>query len=184
VPVNDARVIVRIIERVTELARPFVQLVRFKNLVWLVGAQIGKRVAVDVFHRDAARLIAVHEIVNANDVLVRQVQAAPRLALHVAQHRAIVDDQLGEKLERDVAFELVIVRQPDDAHAAAAERLDQSVAVEDFLPVGKVSRSRIQAVSSSLATHARQINERAAAYKAKKSKERWVPSRRPPTSGL
>ena len=164
---NDARVVVRVIERVAELAGPFVQLVRFKNLVRLVRAQIGKRVAIDVFHRDAARLIAVHEVVNADDVLVRQVEAAPRLALHVPQDRAIVDDQLGKKLERDIAFELIIVRQPDDTHPAAAERLDQSVAVEDFLPVGKVSRSRIQAVPGSPAAHALQINERAAAYKAK-----------------
>ena len=36
--------------------------------------------------------------------------------------------------------------------AAAAEGLDQSVAIEDFLPVGKVSRRRIQAVSGGL-TH-------------------------------
>src|ERR1700686_1255798 len=96
-----------------------------------------------------------------------QVETAPRLAFHVAQHRAVVDDQLGKEFERDIAFEFFIARQPDDAHAAAAERLDQSVAVEDFLPVGKVSRSRIQAVAGSPASHALQINDGAGAHKAK-----------------
>ena len=50
---NDLRMIVRVIERVTKLARPISQFIGFEDLARLVRAQIGKRVAVDVFHRDA-----------------------------------------------------------------------------------------------------------------------------------
>ena len=121
---NDPRVIVRVIERIAELAGPIGQVVRLEDLVRFVRAQIGKRVAVDVFHRDAARWLLVHEIVNADDVLVGELETAPRLALQVAQHRAVVNDQFGQKLQRDIALQFVIARQPDHAHAAAAERLD------------------------------------------------------------
>ena len=117
---NDTGVVMRVIEGVTELARPFRQLVRLEDLVRLVRAQIRKRIAVDVFHRDATRLVAVHEIVNPDDVLVSEIEAAARLALHVAEHRAIVHDQLRQEFEGDVAFQFFIARQPHDAHAAAA----------------------------------------------------------------
>ena len=88
-----------------------------------------------------------------------QVEAAPRFALHVAQHRAVVHDQLGQELERDIALELLIAGQPDHAHAAAAQGLDQRVAIKDFLPVGKVSRRSIQALFGGFATHPQQVSE-------------------------
>src|SRR5207248_10991541 len=56
-----------LIEGVAQLARPFRQLVWPEDFVRLVRAQIRKRIAIDVFHRDAARLVAVHEIVNPDD---------------------------------------------------------------------------------------------------------------------
>ena len=99
----------------------------------------------------------MHEIVDADDVLVGQIEAAPGLALHVAQHRAVVNDELGQKFERDIAFQLVVACQPDNAHPAATESLDQSVAVEDFLPVGKVSHGRIQSVAGGFTTHTRRL---------------------------
>src|SRR5205085_7010550 len=141
---DDAGVVMRVIEGVAELARPFRQFMRFENLVRLVRAQIRKRVAVDVFHRDAARLVAVHEIVNPDDVLVSEIEAAPRLALHVAKDRAIVHDQLRQEFEGDVAFQFFIARQPHDAHAAAAQRLDQRVAIEDFLPAAEIADGRVE----------------------------------------
>ena len=66
----------------------------------------------------------MNEIVNAHDVLVRQLEAAPRLAFEVAQHGAIVNDQFRQELECNIALELVIARQPHDTHPAAAKRLD------------------------------------------------------------
>src|SRR5437764_5545532 len=141
---DDAGVVMRVIERVTELARPFRELVRLEDLVRLVRAQIRKRIAIDVFHRDATRLLAVHEIVNPDDVLVGEVEAAPRLALHVAKDRAIVHDQLWQEFEGDVPFQFFIARQPYDAHAAAAKSLDQHVAIEDFLSSAEIADGRVE----------------------------------------
>ena len=99
---DDACVIVRVIERVAKLTDPVGQFGRLKNLVRLVGAQIGKGVAIDVFHGDATRRFIMNEIVNADDVFVRELEAAPCFAFQVAKHGVVMDDQVGQKFERDV----------------------------------------------------------------------------------
>ena len=92
VAMNDARVRVRVIERVAKLADPLLQFVRLKNLSRLVSSQVRQRIAVDVFHRDAAVGFVVHEIVNPNDIFVSELQTATGLTFQIAQDRAIVND--------------------------------------------------------------------------------------------
>ena len=91
---DDVRVVVRVVERIAELAHPIGQFGRLKDLSLLVAAQIRKGVAIDVFHRNAARAFVVHKVVNAHDVLVGQFQTTLCLALEIAQHRSVVNDQV------------------------------------------------------------------------------------------
>src|SRR5438128_714421 len=104
ITMDDMRVVVRVVERIAELAHPIGQFGRLKDLSLLVAPQTRKRVAIDVFHRYAARAFVVHKIVNAHDVFVGEFQATSRLALEIAQHRCIVNDQVGQKFERDIAL--------------------------------------------------------------------------------
>ena len=94
IAMDDVRVVVRVVERIAELAHPIGQFGSLKDLSLLIAAQMGKRVAIDVFHRNAARAFVVHEVVNADDVFVGEFQATSRLALEIAQHGSIVNDQV------------------------------------------------------------------------------------------
>ena len=151
---NDARVVVGVIERVTKLTDPVPQLVRLENLARLVCSQIGKRVAVDVFHRDASRDVVVHKIVDAHNIFVSELEASPCFALEIVQHGPVVNNQIREKLEGDIALQLFVARQPDDSHAAAAERLYQTVALEKLLATSILMQRDIQPIVGSLVTHA------------------------------
>src|SRR6266849_2693374 len=79
VAMNDAGVIVRVVERVAQLAQPRLQLIRLEDFGRTVRPQIGECVALDVFHRDARRRYVMHKIVDADDVLVCQFETAFRL---------------------------------------------------------------------------------------------------------
>ena len=78
---DDARAMVRVIERIAQLAGPRAQLERLENLLPLVAAHTRKSVPIDVFHGDAARAFVIHEVVDPHDVRVGEFQTAPRLAL-------------------------------------------------------------------------------------------------------
>ncbi len=80
---NDAGAIVRVIERIAELARPGRNFVWLKNLVLFVGPQIREGVAIDVLHRNAGRALVLHKVVNPHDVGMGQLETAACLALEV-----------------------------------------------------------------------------------------------------
>jgi hypothetical protein len=46
----------------------------------------------------------VHEVVNAHDVPVGEFQATSGLVLEIAQYRCILNEQVGEKFERNIAL--------------------------------------------------------------------------------
>src|SRR6266567_2687002 len=77
IAMDDARAIVRVIERVTKLSDPARQLVRPKHFLFLSATQTGERLTVYIFHRNAARSFVMHEIVNSNDVWMSQFERAP-----------------------------------------------------------------------------------------------------------
>src|SRR5260370_7384939 len=83
---DDLRVIVRIIERVTKLTRPGSDLIRLKNLLLFLSSQVRKSFAVDILHRNAAGTLVVYEVVNPNDMRMRQFGAALRLTLELTNH--------------------------------------------------------------------------------------------------
>src|SRR6266853_4131098 len=70
IAMNDLRVIVRVIESVTKLTSPGPDLIWLENLPFFLCAQIRKRFAVDVLHRNAARAFVMYKVVNAHNVLM------------------------------------------------------------------------------------------------------------------
>src|SRR5262249_17194798 len=85
ITMDNAGVIVRVIEGLTKLARPSRQLIWLENSLFLFGAQIGKRFPIYVFHGNAGYALVVLEMVNPNDVLMRQPKTAARLAFQAVQ---------------------------------------------------------------------------------------------------
>ena len=110
------------------------QVAHFENARGLLDAQRGQRLAVDVLHRDGRGLLVLHEIVDADDARVGELEAAARLALEVVERGGIEVDRVGQELERHLALEPLVLRQPDDAHAAAAQDAPQDIAAENALP--------------------------------------------------
>ena len=121
IAMDDSGRAVRVVQRVANLHHPRLQLLDFENLVRPLHAQRRERRTIDVLHGNARRPRVLHEVVNADDVLVRQLQAAFRLALQIVEQRGVMDHQFRQKLERDLAVQLLIARLPHDAHPAATE---------------------------------------------------------------
>ena len=65
--------------------------------------------------------------------MVRQLEAALRLMLQLVQHRQIMNDGFREKLQRHIAIQLIIPRQPDHAHSAPSKNPDQRVTAKQLL---------------------------------------------------
>ena len=153
IAMDNAGVIVGVIECIAKLADPVLEICRFKNLVRFVCAQIRQGIAVDVFHRNATRHFVVHKIVNADNVLVGQLQAAPRFAFQIAEDCAIVNNQIGQKFKCYVALQFVIAGEPDDAHSAATQRSLEGVAIEETLAGDQFTRCRVRTVTGSVVSH-------------------------------
>src|SRR5256885_75458 len=62
----DPGMIVSIIERITKMADPIFQFVGLKDFVRLVRAQIGEGIAIHIFHRNTARSLVVHKVIDAH----------------------------------------------------------------------------------------------------------------------
>src|SRR5205085_4961492 len=99
IAMNDAREIVCVIERIAQLGDPFLQFFRLEHLLRFVGAEVGKRIAINVFHRDTTSAFVIGKIVDAHNVLVRQLEAASGFTLQVCEHASIEDQQLRQKFE-------------------------------------------------------------------------------------
>ena len=80
------------------------------------------------------------EVVNADDVLMRQFQAAFRLVFKLIQQRTILDHQVRKKFQRDIALQYFVACQPHNSHSASAEHLDQLIAAKHYLSAGSVKR--------------------------------------------
>ena len=95
----------------------------------------------------------MHEVVDANDVKMRQFQATLRLTLKLIQQRTILDHKIGKEFQRDIALQLFIVRQPDNPHSTSPEHLHQRVTAKDFLSCSKLMRGRVYDIAWGLVTH-------------------------------
>src|SRR5205814_10096098 len=122
---DDLRVMVRIIERVTKLTRPGSDLIRLKDFLLFLSSQVREGFAIDVLHRNAAGAFVVDEVVNPNDVRMSQFETALCLSLELVKHRTVLDHQVGKKFQRDIALQFFVACQPDDSHSASPKDLDQ-----------------------------------------------------------
>ncbi len=141
---DQLRDVVREFQRLARLLDPRFQLFRLEDQGLLAEAQRRERRSIDPFHRDARAMRIAHEIMDADDVPVRQLAALARLGLQFLEAQRIEPDDLREELERDVLPHLLVMGQPDHAHAPAAQDAVQLVPAEDDLPAGKPGKGRPQ----------------------------------------
>src|SRR5439155_3214898 len=113
---------------------------------------------IDIFHRNAAGALVVYEVVNPNDMRMSQFEAALCLTLELIKHSTILNHQVGNKFQRDIALQFFIACQPDNSHSASPEDLDQRVAAKNFLPVGELTRRRACDAACALVSHIEKIS--------------------------
>ena len=104
-------------------------------------SRVREVLALDELHGHEPDALGLADVVDAQDVLVRDPAREGDLAPEALERHRAVGDVLAEELERDVAVELAVVDQVDGAHAAAAERAHDLVAGADLEPSGSTLRS-------------------------------------------
>src|SRR5438105_13168470 len=82
-----------------------------------------------------------------------QFEAALCLMLELIKHRTILNHQVGNKFQRDIALQFFIACQPDNSHSASHEHLDQRVAAKDSLSAGELTRRRRCDTARALVSH-------------------------------
>ncbi len=84
---------------------------------------------------------------------MRELETAARFALQIVQERTIVHDRGQQELERHVAFQLFITREPDNSHSAAAQNLHERVTAKDFLTVRIFPRGHVEPEPGAFLSH-------------------------------
>ena len=79
----------------------------------------------------------LNEVVNADDVRMRQFEAAARLGFQPLDFVMIRDEMGREKFQRDGLFQHAIMRQPHHAHAAFPQRAGEVIATKHALASGE-----------------------------------------------
>ena len=95
----------------------------------------------------------MHEVVNPNDMRMSQFEAALCLMLELIKYRTILNHQVGNKFQRDIALQFFIACQPDNSYSASPEDLDQHVAAKDFLSAGELTRRRTCDIAQAFVSH-------------------------------
>ena len=95
--------------------------------------QLAQRAAADVLVGDVHVAVVRAEVVRAHAALVAQARRGLHLACRACRALALPRDDL----QRDVEPGLLVAGEPDRAGAAATERPERPVAVEDERAVGK-----------------------------------------------
>ena len=110
---------------------------RASGSVVLLAQDLRQRLALDERHRQVLDAFDLAEVVNADDVLVRDLARQHELALEAGfellRHRLVGLRAGPNHLDRHRDAELVIERLIDGAHAADAEQLEDRVARADLL---------------------------------------------------
>ena len=111
--------------------------------------QIG---ALDVRHRDVLDAVDFSEVVNADDVLVRDLTGEEQLLLEapldVLRGGRIPRDFRPNDFEGDRDLELLVIGLIDRAHAADAELTQDVIPRSELLPGGERSEGRRRASAS------------------------------------
>ena len=83
--------------------------------------------ALDEFHRKKMAAIDLADVVNAADILMRNLARHAHLAMKARERGGVTQQMIGEKLERDWLREFQIVGAIDFAHAALAEQAHDAI---------------------------------------------------------
>src|SRR4029077_17525549 len=155
---DNVPAIVRIIERVTKLTRPRCNLVGLKDFTAFLSSQVRQGLAINVFHRNAARAFIVYEVVNPNDMWMSQFETALCLTLELIERRTISNHEIGKKFKRDIALQFFVACEPDNPHPAAPQDLDQRVTAKNLLSAAEFTRRRLRDAARLLVSHVHKIS--------------------------
>src|SRR5438046_1295061 len=97
-------------------------------------------------------------IVNRNDMRMGQFEAALCLTLKLIKYRTILNHQVGNKFQRDIALQFLVACEPYNPHSASPEDLDQRVAAKDLLSAGELMRCRFRDAVRLLISHIEKIS--------------------------
>src|SRR5687767_2947003 len=85
--------------------------------------------ALDELHREKVPAVNLADVVNAADVLVRHLSRHAHFTMKTRQRRAVGEETIGQKLERDRLTELEVVGPIDLPHSAPSQQTNDAVAV-------------------------------------------------------
>jgi hypothetical protein len=113
-PVRDLQ---RVLERFPLRKRPFIE-------------TLPEGFSLEELHRDVRDVLVAPEVVNSEDVRVRERRDRPGFSLEARERGRVGGEPLRQDLDRDVAFELGVPRSVDFAHPTCAERREDLVRAE------------------------------------------------------
>src|SRR5207249_10393512 len=90
---------------------------------------------------------------NPNNMRMSQLKAALCLTFELIKHRTILNHQVGDKFQRDIALQFFVACQPDNSHPPSPQDLDQRVAAKDSLSGSKLPRRRACPIACALGSH-------------------------------
>ena len=97
----------------------------------LAPDQLLERATREVLHRDVVGVVVGAAVVDADDVRVLEAGGCLRLAPEPLDEARVLGEPAVEELQRDVAAELLVLRQEHVGHAARAEPRDDLVTPVD-----------------------------------------------------
>src|SRR5437773_12532856 len=86
-----------------------------------------------------------------------QVGAALCLTLELIKHRTILNHQVRQKFQRDIALQFFIACQPDNSHSSSPEDLYLCVAAKNFLSAGELTRRRACDIACAFVSHLQRV---------------------------
>src|SRR5438034_8453271 len=87
-----------------------------------------------------------------------QFEAALCLTLELIKHRTLLNHQVGNKFQRNIALQFFIACQPDNSHSASPKDLDQREAAKNSLSTGELTRRRFRDAARLLISHIEKIS--------------------------
>ena len=91
---------------------------------------LSKRLALQQFHDDVGPVFVPADVVDRADVWMVQGRCGARLSAKSIQRLMIGGVLIGEELQGDVAAESSVFGPVDHTHAAAAERIENSIMLD------------------------------------------------------
>src|SRR5207248_5611027 len=82
-----------------------------------------------------------------------QFETALCLTLELIKDHTILNHQVGNKFQRDIALQFFVAGQPDNSHSASPQDLDQCEAAKESLSAGELTRRRRCDTARALVNH-------------------------------